>query len=99
MALVVFRPKGKALWHLRPEAVLAHCDELADRPGAEEIACDQDRIAAGTGAPILGLSFYGSRKGGAAVSWSKPKAREVKCGMEINMFGPAEDDRDNREVI
>ena len=35
------------------------------------------------------------------MSWSKPKAREVKCGMEINMYGPAEDDeRDaGREMI
>ena len=24
------------------------------------------------------------------MTWSKPKAREVKCGMEINMYGPAE---------
>ena len=30
------------------------------------------------------------------MAWSKPKAREVKCGMEINMYGPAEDDRDAR---
>ena len=27
------------------------------------------------------------------MTWSKPKAREVNCGMEINMYGPAEDDR------
>lgn len=33
------------------------------------------------------------------MSWSKPKAREVKCGMEINMYGPSEDDRGGREVI
>ncbi|MCB5409198.1 pyrroloquinoline quinone precursor peptide PqqA [Pseudogemmobacter faecipullorum] len=33
------------------------------------------------------------------MSWSKPKAREVKCGMEINMYGPAEDDSDTRRVI
>ena len=31
--------------------------------------------------------------------WSKPKAREIRCGMEINMYGPAEDDRDARDVI
>ena len=30
---------------------------------------------------------------------SKPKAREIRCGMEINMYGPAEDDRDARDVI
>jgi len=33
------------------------------------------------------------------MAWSKPKAREVKCGMEINMYGPAEDDRDARDVL
>ena len=33
------------------------------------------------------------------MTWSKPKAREVKCGMEINMYGPAEDDRDARDVL
>lgn len=35
------------------------------------------------------------------MAWSKPKAREIKCGMEINMYGPGEDDeRDvGREVI
>jgi len=26
--------------------------------------------------------------------WRKPKAVEVACGMEVNMYGPAEDDRD-----
>lgn len=29
--------------------------------------------------------------------WSKPKIVEVRCGMEINMYGPAEDD--DRTVI
>ena len=24
--------------------------------------------------------------------WTKPKAVEVRCGMEINMYGPSEDD-------
>ena len=24
--------------------------------------------------------------------WTKPKAVEVRCGMEINMYGPAEDE-------
>lgn len=26
------------------------------------------------------------------MAWSKPVAREIKCGMEINMYGPGEDD-------
>lgn len=24
------------------------------------------------------------------MKWSKPKAVETRCGMEINMYGPAE---------
>ena len=29
------------------------------------------------------------------MAWTKPKIREVECGMEINMYGPdAEDDGD-----
>lgn len=32
---------------------------------------------------------------------NKPMAREIKCGMEINMYGPGEDDDRNagRDVI
>jgi coenzyme PQQ precursor peptide PqqA len=26
------------------------------------------------------------------MSWSKPIALEMRCGMEINMYGPGEDD-------
>jgi len=26
------------------------------------------------------------------MSWTKPKLQEIACGMEINMYGPAEDD-------
>lgn len=26
------------------------------------------------------------------MSWKKPIVREVQCGMEINMYGPGEDD-------
>jgi coenzyme PQQ precursor peptide PqqA len=26
------------------------------------------------------------------MSWTKPWAVEIRCGMEINMYGPAEDD-------
>lgn len=28
------------------------------------------------------------------MAWKKPSATEVACGMEINMYGPSEDDRD-----
>ncbi|MBV1863879.1 MAG: pyrroloquinoline quinone precursor peptide PqqA [Rhodobacteraceae bacterium] len=27
------------------------------------------------------------------MTWNKPQAVEVACGMEINMYGPSEDDR------
>jgi coenzyme PQQ precursor peptide PqqA len=26
------------------------------------------------------------------MAWKKPVLREVACGMEINMYGPAEED-------
>ncbi len=29
------------------------------------------------------------------MTWSKPEIREIECGMEINMYGPEHDDRDN----
>jgi coenzyme PQQ precursor peptide PqqA len=28
------------------------------------------------------------------MAWTKPTIREIACGMEINMYGPAEDDGD-----
>ncbi len=28
------------------------------------------------------------------MAWTTPKAVEIACGMEINMYGPAEDDHD-----
>ncbi|HRO13748.1 MAG TPA: pyrroloquinoline quinone precursor peptide PqqA [Paracoccus sp. (in: a-proteobacteria)] len=33
------------------------------------------------------------------MAWTKPAAREIRCGMEINMYGPAEDDRDGRDLF
>jgi coenzyme PQQ precursor peptide PqqA len=30
--------------------------------------------------------------GGLDMAWKKPVLREISCGMEINMYGPAEDD-------
>ena len=35
------------------------------------------------------------------MSWTKPIACEIKCGMEINMYGPGEDDErgGERDVI
>lgn len=26
------------------------------------------------------------------MSWTKPTLREIACGMEINMYGPAEEE-------
>lgn len=26
------------------------------------------------------------------MAWNKPTASEIACGMEINMYGPAEDE-------
>ncbi len=26
------------------------------------------------------------------MAWTKPKAKEIVCGMEINMYAPGEDD-------
>ena len=28
------------------------------------------------------------------MAWTKPKIREIACGMEINMYGPDSDDRE-----
>ena len=33
------------------------------------------------------------------MSWKKPSAMEIVCGMEINMYGPAEDDRNDHELF
>lgn len=27
------------------------------------------------------------------MAWTKPEIKEIACGMEINMYAPAEDDR------
>lgn len=32
------------------------------------------------------------------MAWTKPKIREIECGMEINMYGPEEDDT-RRETL
>ncbi len=31
------------------------------------------------------------------MNWTRPIAREIKCGMEINMYGPGEDDERSPE--
>ncbi len=31
------------------------------------------------------------------MAWSKPIVREIQCGMEINMYGPGEDDERHPE--
>jgi coenzyme PQQ precursor peptide PqqA len=27
------------------------------------------------------------------MAWKKPVVKDIACGMEINMYGPSEDDR------
>lgn len=29
------------------------------------------------------------------MAWTKPMIREIECGMEINMYGPDDNERDN----
>ena len=38
------------------------------------------------------LNVFDHFSGGKLMAWTKPSAREIKCGMEINMYGPGEDD-------
>ncbi|SMX33129.1 coenzyme PQQ synthesis protein PqqA [Maliponia aquimaris] len=34
------------------------------------------------------------------MAWNKPVAREIRCGMEINMYGPgADDDRQSGRAL
>lgn len=33
------------------------------------------------------------------MTWTKPKATELNCGMEINMYAPAEDERRGGDSI
>lgn len=33
------------------------------------------------------------------MAWKKPTATEIACGMEINMYGPSEDDERRGDVI
>ena len=33
------------------------------------------------------------------MAWKKPVAKLIACGMEINMYGPAEDERRSDDVI
>lgn len=28
------------------------------------------------------------------MAWKKPIVKQIACGMEINMYGPSEDDRE-----
>jgi len=28
------------------------------------------------------------------MAWKKPVVKQIACGMEINMYGPSEDDRE-----
>lgn len=31
-------------------------------------------------------------EGGPKMAWTKPEIQEIECGMEINMYGPEQDD-------
>jgi coenzyme PQQ precursor peptide PqqA len=42
--------------------------------------------------PALGHSRATPRAGRITMAWTTPKIEEVTCGMEINMYFPAEDD-------
>lgn len=33
------------------------------------------------------------------MAWTKPVLKQIACGMEINMYGPAEDDRNSRDAL
>lgn len=33
------------------------------------------------------------------MAWKKPSATEIACGMEINMYGPSEDDRTDHDLF
>ena len=33
------------------------------------------------------------------MAWTAPKAKEMNCGMEINMYAPAEDEARGGEAI
>lgn len=36
--------------------------------------------------------FAAQRTGVDQMAWAKPKIEEISCGMEINMYHPADDD-------
>ena len=36
--------------------------------------------------------FADHRTGVDQMAWAKPKIEEISCGMEINMYQPADDD-------
>ena len=33
------------------------------------------------------------------MAWTKPKFREIECGMEINMYGPEDEERQHDELF
>lgn len=33
------------------------------------------------------------------MAWTKPEIKEIACGMEINMYGPSEDDQRGDELF
>ncbi len=33
------------------------------------------------------------------MAWTKPVLKQIACGMEINMYGPSEDDRREDDLV
>ncbi|TVP72243.1 MAG: pyrroloquinoline quinone precursor peptide PqqA [Rhodobacteraceae bacterium] len=33
------------------------------------------------------------------MTWKTPEIKEIACGMEINMYGPADDDRRDDDTL
>lgn len=53
-------------------------------------------------APRVAPLDYRHRQGQTGreiMAWKKPNAVEIACGMEINMYGPSEDDERRGDVI
>jgi len=71
---------------------------LPCRPGTGHLSADPRPKWNGT---VRALCYPWSAIGTEEddMAWKKPTLKEVACGMEINMYGPAEDDRRSDDVI
>jgi coenzyme PQQ precursor peptide PqqA len=41
---------------------------------------------------FIGVAHLAADKEEETMAWTKPVIREIECGMEINMYGPSEDE-------